>query len=185
MSEGVRMCDWGELCSRFHKELYGREPLDYELRLKSALRLAQQVESVKGRNALEELIKESLPNNAIAPGDLHEKLVNLNWRDIFTTNYDTLLEDAAIKICKHYNVVTSKNSLIYQPHPRIVKVHGSFPDNRPFIITEEDYRTYPSRFPEFVNTVRQALIETQFVLIGFSGDNPNFLSWLGWFRDIM
>lgn len=185
MSEGVRMCDWGELCSRFHKELYGREPLDYELRLKSALRLAQQVESVKGRNALEELIKESLPNNAIAPGDLHEKLVNLNWRDIFTTNYDTLLEDAAIKICKHYNVVTSKDSLIYQPHPRIVKVHGSFPDNRPFIITEEDYRTYPSRFPEFVNTVRQALIETQFVLIGFSGDDPNFLSWLGWFRDIM
>lgn len=185
ISDGVKMRDWGELCSCFHKELYGREPLDHELRLKSALRLAQQVESVKGRNALEELIKDSLPNNAIAPGILHEKLVNLRWRDIFTTNYDTLLEDAAIKICKHYNVVTSKDSLIYQPHPRIVKVHGSFPDNRPFIITEEDYRTYPSRFPEFVNTVRQALIETQFVLIGFSGDDPNFLSWLGWFRDIM
>lgn len=185
ISDGVKMCDWGELCLCFHKELYGREPLDHELRLKSALRLAQQVESVKGRNALEELIKDSLPNNAIAPGDLHKKLVNLRWRDIFTTNYDTLLEDAAINICKHYNVVTSKDSLIYQPHPRIVKVHGSFPDNRPFIITEEDYRTYPSRFPEFVNTVRQALIETQFVLIGFSGDDPNFLSWLGWFRDIM
>lgn len=116
---------------------------------------------------------------------MHELLVSLNWRDIFTTNYDSLLEEAAVKAYRHYNVVTSKDSLIYQPHPRIVKLHGSFPDNRPFIITEEDYRTYPERFPEFVNTIRQALIETQFCLIGFSGDDPNFLSWLGWFRDIM
>jgi len=185
MDEGVRMLDWGELCAGFYRELFGREPSDWDLRLKSALRMAQQVESVKGRNALEELIKDSLPNDAIAPSYLHELLVKLNWRDIFTTNYDTLLEDASVKVCKHYNIVTSKDSLIYQPHPRIVKVHGSFPDNRPFIITEEDYRTYGVRFPEFVNTVRQALIETQFVLIGFSGDDPNFLSWLGWFRDIM
>ncbi len=185
MDEGTRMLDWGELCSLFHKELYGKEAGDSELRLKSALRLAQQVESVKGRNALEELIKESLPNDSITPGYLHELLVGLDWRDIFTTNYDTLIEDAAVRVCKHYNVVTSKNSLVYQPHPRIVKVHGSFPDNRPFIITEEDYRTYPALFPEFVNTVRQALIETQFVLLGFSGDDPNFLAWLGWFRDIM
>lgn len=138
-----------------------------------------------GRTALDEIIKDSLPNDSISPGYLHELLVSLNWRDIFTTNYDSLLEDAAVKAYRHYNVVTSKDSLIYQPHPRIVKLHGSFPDNRPFIITEEDYRTYPERFPEFVNTIRQALIETQFCLIGFSGDDPNFLSWLGWFRDIM
>lgn len=185
MDDGVEMLDWPELCVRFYKELYGKEPEEKDLRLKSALKLAQQIESVKGRNALEELIKDSLPNDSIYPGYLHELLVSLNWRDIFTTNYDTLLEDAAYNAFKHYNVVTSKHSLIYQPHPRIVKVHGSFPDYRPFIITEEDYRTYETLFPEFVNTVRQALIETQFVLVGFSGDDPNFLNWLGWFRDIM
>lgn len=64
-------------------------------------------------------------------------------------------------------------------------MHGSFPDIRPFIITEEDYRTYPSLFPEFVNTVRQSLIENCLCLIGFSGDDPNFLSWIGWLRDVM
>ena len=26
--------------------------------------------------------------------------------------------------------------------PEIIKLHGSFPSHRPFIITEEDYRTY-------------------------------------------
>lgn len=185
MGENVHMKDWSELCEDFYTALYDSKPSDRDFRLKSALRLAQQIESTMGRTALDEIIKNSLPNASISPGYLHELLVSLNWRDIFTTNYDSLLENAAVKAYRHYNVVTSKDSLIYQPHPRIIKLHGSFPDNRPFIITEEDYRTYPERFPEFVNTIRQALIETQFCLIGFSGDDPNFLSWLGWFRDIM
>ncbi len=185
MGEDVHMKDWGELCEDFYAALYDSKPSDRDFRLKSALRLAQQIESTMGRTALDEIIKHALPNDSISPGYLHKLLVSLNWRDIFTTNYDSLLEEAAVKAYRHYNVVTSKDSLIYQPHPRIVKLHGSFPDNRPFIITEEDYRTYPERFPEFVNTIRQALIETQFCLIGFSGDDPNFLSWLGWFRDIM
>ena len=185
MGENVRMKDWGELCEDLYAALYNARPCDRDFRLKSALRLAQQIESTMGRSALDEIIKDSLPNDSISPGYLHKLLVSLNWRDIFTTNYDSLLENAAVKAYRHYNIVTSKDSLIYQPHPRIVKLHGSFPDNRPFIITEEDYRTYPERFPEFVNTIRQALIETQFCLIGFSGDDPNFISWLGWFRDIM
>lgn len=185
MGEDVRMKDWGELCEDLYTALYNTKPCDRDFRLKSALRLAQQIESTMGRSALDEIIKDSLPNDSISPGYLHKLLVSLNWRDIFTTNYDSLLENAAVKAYRHYNIVTSKDSLIYQPHPRIVKLHGSFPDNRPFIITEEDYRTYPERFPEFVNTIRQALIETQFCLIGFSGDDPNFVSWLGWFRDIM
>jgi hypothetical protein len=64
-----------------------------------------------------------------------------------------------------------------------VKLHGSFPSERPFIITEEDYRRYPHDYAPFVNTVQQALLENTFCLIGFSGDDPNFLQWIGWIRD--
>ena len=67
--------------------------------------------------------------------------------------------------------------------PRIVKLHGSFPSQTPFIITEEDYRDYPDNFALFVNTVRQSLAENTFVLVGFSGDDPNFLDWAGWIRN--
>ncbi len=67
--------------------------------------------------------------------------------------------------------------------PRIVKLHGSFPSHFPLIFTEEDYRTYPTEFAPFVNTVQQAMMETVFCLIGFSGDDPNFLQWSGWVRD--
>lgn len=67
--------------------------------------------------------------------------------------------------------------------PRITKLHGSFPSSRPFILTEEDYRTYPIKFAPLVNMVQQSLMENIFCLIGFSGNDPNFLYWTGWVRD--
>ena len=67
--------------------------------------------------------------------------------------------------------------------PRIVKLHGSFPSTRPFVLTEEDFRTYPRRFAPFVNLAQQAVMENAVCLVGFSGDDPNFLYWTGWVRD--
>ena len=73
--------------------------------------------------------------------------------------------------------------MIRAKRPRIVKLHGSFPSHLPFIVTDEDYRRYPDVFAPFVNTVRQALLENTLCLIGFSGDDPNFLQWIGWIHD--
>ena len=102
---------------------------------------------------------------------------------MFTTNYDTLLERARASVTlSHYDVVTTTEDLLYAKAPRIVKLHGSFP-SPPFVITEEDYRRYPSDHAPFVNTVRQSLLEKTLCLVGFSGDDPNFLQWIGWLRD--
>lgn len=102
---------------------------------------------------------------------------------MFTTNYDTLLERARASVTlKHYDVVATDEELLYANQPRIVKLHGSFP-SPPFVVTEEDYRRYPSDHAPFVNTVRQSLLENTLCLIGFSGDDPNFLQWIGWLRD--
>ena len=43
--------------------------------------------------------------------------------------------------------------------------------------------TYPTEFAPFVNTVQQAMMDTVFCLIGFSGNDPNFLHWADWVRD--
>ena len=110
--------------------------------------------------------------------------MKLPWRDVFTTNWDTLLEDARPEaLDRPYSVVQSTKQLPIVSQPRILKLHGSFPSQFPLIVTEEDYRTYPSKFAPFVNTVQQAMMETAFFLIGFSGDDPNFLNWSGWVRD--
>ena len=82
-----------------------------------------------------------------------------------------------------YSVVGDVGEIPLATRPRIVKLHGSFPSQFSLILTEEDYRTYPKNFAPFVNTVQQAMMETTFCLVGFSGNDPNFLHWSGWVRD--
>lgn len=181
------MKDWTELGRVFYTKLYGKEPSDSDLLNLSPIRLASMVEASFGRAFLDKMIAHSLPDTQFRPNELYRDLLNLRWRDVFTTNYDRLLERTySVKgMNRHYNVVTNKETLIYEDSPRIIKLHGSFPNIHPYIITEEDFRTYPQKYPEFVNTVKQSLIENLFCLIGFSSDDPNFLSWIGWMRDVM
>lgn len=185
MDSTVKMKDWRELINDIYAEVYAKEPLDQDLVLQSPMKMASLVEASCGRDALDAIIKRSLPDERVQPGKLHDMLMRLRWKDVFTTNYDTLLERAAQNTDRYYQVVVNKDDLLYQTSPRIIKLHGSFPHQHPFIMSEEDFRTYPVVYPEYINTVRQALIENLFCLIGFSGDDPNFLNWLGWLRDVM
>lgn len=91
---------------------------------------------------------------------MHVKILELNWNDVFTTNYDTLLERAInnISIRKSYKILLSQNDLPGSTRPRIIKLHGSISNAKPYIICEEDYRTYPIKYAPFVNTVQQSML---------------------------
>ena len=173
---------WRELGDRIFERLHNRKPNEKDRQYLNLLRLAGEMESVHGRTVLDAVIKESIPET-IEPSEVHKKLLDFPWSDVFTTNYDTQLEQAARQRTEKYDVIISKEDLVYCCSPRIVKLHGSLPSQRPFVITEEDYRQYPKNNAIFVNTVQQSLIENLFCLIGFSGDDPNFLNWIGWVRD--
>lgn len=111
------------------------------------------------------------------------KLLRLPWTDVLTTNWDTLLERTTDKYHdRPYSIVGVPSDIAHAGSPRIVKLHGSLPSG-PFIFTEEDFRTYPDKFAPFVNLARQALLENELCLIGFSSKDPNFLQWSGWVRD--
>lgn len=175
--------DWNQLGSLFYLKAHGVKP-DCNEKYLNVLRLAEEVEAAIGRPALEGLLRSNIPDLNIEPSELHVQLLELPWVDVFTTNFDTLLERASAKVVtRRYEPVVNKEDIPYAVKPRIVKLHGSFPSQRPFIITEEDYRRYPNDCAPFVNTVQQSLLENTFCLIGFSGDDPNFLQWIGWIRD--
>lgn len=189
-SPGVitRFPTWSELAQAMFDEIYPRPQDETEeqrterFNQSNTLRLASEYEAMFDRQRLESFIRARIPDTDHQPGDLHKLLLQLPWKDVFTTNYDTLLERTEVD-GRVYQPVTRANELTTAFSPRIIKLHGSFPSQTPFILTEEDYRTYPKESVLFVNTVRQSLIENTFVLIGFSGDDPNFLQWTGWIRD--
>lgn len=167
----------------------GKLNLDHEgsteMEYESPLALAEQVEIAYGRPELDRILSDAICDDDYRPGQAHLKLLQLPWSDIFTTNYDRLLERASYELTEQrFSVVLNKNDLLGSAgSTRIIKLHGSFPSQRPFIITSEDYRTYPQKFAPFVNTVQQSLLENTLCMIGFSGDDPNFNSWVGWMRD--
>lgn len=178
--------DWSTLGDIFFEKIHGKIPdkNSGEHRYLNALKLADEVQAAFGRPALDQLLRSNIPDTDSQPSPLHIKLLELPWSDVFTTNYDTLLDRARDSVStQKFDLVVNKEDLVYSEKPRIIKLHGSFPSERPFIITEEDYRTYPKTFAPFVNTVQQSLLENTLCLIGFSGDDPNFLQWIGWIRD--
>lgn len=176
--------DWNELGNIFYDKLYGEEATSPKKEYLNVLKLAEEVEAAFGRPTLNDILQNSIPDLEYEPSNLHIKLLALPWIDVFTTNYDTLLERTAKHVFnRKYTTVVSKDDLVQASKPRIIKLHGSFPSSKPFTITEEDYRIYPKISAPFVNTVQQSLLENTLCLIGFSGDDPNFLKWIGWLRD--
>lgn len=196
------MPDWGELSKMIFDKVHpmpkDRNTKEYQLwkqkRISktsgnNVLKLAEEYSVIFGHNSLDQLISNAISDKNYAPSKLHEELLKLPWYDIFTTNYDTLLKRTCNLInrnsSQNYKVIHTYKDLPNSIQPRIIKLHGYVTNNGPYIITEEDYRTYPYKYAPFVNTVQQAMIETLLCMIGFSGDDPNFLNWLGWLRDNM
>jgi hypothetical protein len=172
---------WWDVAKRLYSKLYPGRDLGFGV---DVLRLGQEYEETYGRTALDDLIAEIIPDLKYEPGELHRELLDLPWVDLFTTNYDTLLERARSKAYENkYDVVLSPADIAGAERPRLVKLHGSFPSHRPFTFTSEDYRVYPVKQAPFVNMVQQSIMENALCLLGFSGEDPNFLQWVGWVRD--
>ncbi|MGA2843259.1 MAG: SIR2 family protein [Steroidobacteraceae bacterium] len=172
---------WWELLEEMVERLY---PHDRKAAPSNPLRIAEEYRTYFGQAGLDDFLRTRFPDRSWTPGPLHRDLLELPWEDVLTTNWDTLLERAAENSVDYsYEVVRTEADLTYAKSPRIVKLHGTIGDPGPLIFAEEDYRTYPAKYAAFVNFARQVFIENELCLVGFSGDDPNFLQWAGWVRD--
>ena len=172
---------WGEFTGSLARDLYGDETT---FNFTDPLRVAEEYRTYFGQGALNERIRNEIDDKAWRMGPLYETLLTLPWSEVLTTNWDSLLERAAEEIhSPYYTTVTKTSDLAWASSPRIVKLHGTIGVTDTFIAAQEDYRTYPERFAPFVNMARQVFIENELCLLGFSGDDPNFLQWAGWVRD--
>lgn len=247
------------------------------------------VNSIKGKNNKEEFNDSML--------DLHRLLINLPWNNIYTTNYDEMLElaidgndennlksilsEIKLKIEQHYKeieddyhkkneleskfeklinqesnyqnvekdnqiiqyteetegykeikrdletieysikgnrnlieqsekelikvqkeldkclkVVVHSSELGIKRNKNLIKLHGTLRkkntkygfdnDNRNhYVISKEDYESYPQKHEAFTQLMRISLLQESYCLIGFSGDDPNFLEWVKWVRDVL
>ena len=148
---------------------------------REVLDVAQEYQRRFGRVALEKLVTDQIPDHAYGPSENHRRLLALEWADVFTTNYDTLLERAANDVFnRRYERIVSPADIAMRTAPRLVKLHGSLPNQRPLVLTRDDYDNYHKSHAPFVNLMHESVMETVFVLVGFSGEDPNFIQWTRW-----
>ena len=182
---------WGDLatamCAKLHRTIRPngicRDP-KCEPGATDALGLAQEFQDQHRKGALHHFLEAQIPNGDFKPGELHIRLLKLPWREIFTTNWDTLLERTRISVLEQrFEVVHNVDQLPIAKQPRIFKLHGSVGGHYPLIATSDDYEQYPKSHAPFVNTVQQSMMESVLLMIGFSGNDPNFMSWANWVND--
>ena len=83
-------------------------------------------------------VKEQLYSASLLPNTIHREMLNLNPVSFITTNYDTLLEDAAVQYCQSFKVVSQDEDVPTIFGDRfILKLHGDFKHNN-FVLKEED-----------------------------------------------
>lgn len=158
--------------------------------------------NTKGEILLQYKGRKDLPPISVKGEDFetHVKLLSGNWHSIYTTNYDRLIEIAKKIGKKHIKVITEASNLeLEKDIPSLIKLHGSFLDDyfptenfefdgshrHRYIMTKEDYETYPQEHEAFTQLMRISLLQGTFCLFGFSGEDPNFLAWIKWVRDIL
>lgn len=135
----------------------------------------------------------------------HKELLRAEkLQNIYTTNYENLLEFAAELLKKEGktpelpDVILSGRGLSNKLRNRnIIKIHGSLRDNSDipvgfdgdnklcYIIAQEDYDTYKEKHEAFTSLMRIAMLQGKFLLIGFSGTDSNYKGWVSWMNDIL
>lgn len=132
---------------------------------------------------------------------LKKEISDIEWKIQFTARQILLKEDELSKLellrkeCP--SVVVRSSQLALKKTRNIIKLHGSrrtennsifgFDDDarKQYVITQEDFDTYPVKHEAFTQLMRISLLQESFCLIGFSGVDPNFLAWIGWVRDVL
>ena len=108
----------------------------------------------------------------------HEALVALPLRELFTTNYDGLIELAYARWNGDLAVSSRPDDFLAQeaarPERHLIKLHGTWDDPQSVVLTRDEYaRSRVERAEMFRHLGQQARFTT-FLFVGFSLTDPNF-----------
>jgi hypothetical protein len=127
-----------------------------------------------GRGALEATILDQVAGPFTLTA-AHELISALPAGEIWTTNYDPLLEQA----CDGAAVVDAEEKihLVGSKSRTVIKMHGSVNASRawasPPVITRSDYENYPIDRPRTWAVLQGAYLSRTLLFLGFSITDPN------------
>jgi hypothetical protein len=108
--------------------------------------------------------------------DNHRILASLPIRTFWTTNYDTLIEQALRDAHKNPDIKISVENLATTVQRRdavVYKMHGDVSQPDKAVVTKDDYESYNETRQLFSTALQGDLVSKTFLFIGFSFNDPN------------
>ena len=170
-SKSSGFVDWKLLLEDIANEL--NLDINKELNLVS---LAQYYCNKHGnRYDINRLIFEEFSKN-VTISENHRILARLPIFTYWTTNYDSLIEDALQEAQKIPDVKYNVKQLLYTKPRRdaiVYKMHGDKNHPSETVIIKDDYEMYFRKYAPFITALNGDLISKTFLFIGFSFTDPN------------
>lgn len=171
MSKAVGFVDWPELLRDIATELGLAVEKETDL-----ISVAQfHVNTRKGSAGLAKKILQEFSEQA-EPSEVHKILAALPIGTYWTTNYDTLIEDALKSAFKIADVKHNEKQLISTRPKRdavVYKMHGDVTVAEDAVLYKEQYERYHQTHSRFVTALSGDLVSKTFLFIGFSFTDPN------------
>lgn len=127
------------------------------------------------RNEVNRVIVEEFSRN-VQITENHKILSRLPISTFWTTNYDSLIEDALEDVEKIADVKHTIDQMTITVPKRdavVYKMHGDKRHPNNAIILKEDYEWYSSKYGQFITALSGDLVSKTFLFIGFSFTDPN------------
>jgi hypothetical protein len=129
----------------------------------------------RNRGYLNQKIIEKFANDA-RENEVHKILARLPIKTFWTTNYDSLIENALRNNRKKVDLKLDRASLAINVTHRdavVYKMHGDILQASEAVITKDDYESYNFKRQLFTTTLQGDLVSKTFLFIGFSFEDPN------------
>lgn len=163
--------------------LYKKEKNGYaNFSTEELLKIPQMYYLNKGEDIYRKKVKNGFENNC-TPNEIHDLIFSLHPNHILTTNYDTLLEETAIKFGRNFSVLNS-NKLVAKAETSnyIIKVHGDFSDY--FVLKEQDYLDYENKYILIDNLVKTIFATNLVIFVGYGLNDYNIKLILNWVKNV-
>ena len=129
----------------------------------------------KTRGRLTEIIDSKIGVELQIP-EILNTLAKLPINEIWTTNYDTLIERAWAKNLRGYRVKSENSDLtsaVNHPNSVIYKMHGTVEHSARAIIAKSDFELYRNNRRGFLQILIGQFINRNFLFLGLSFSDPN------------
>jgi len=145
-----------------------------ELLTKPLPAAASELERSIGKDAFHQLLSEQLQRGEYALG--HALVASLRVKEVITTNFDDLYEQAAAVTFRERPLRTLPWERAEPDLPWLLKMHGGIGRGH-VIFSSEDYETYDEVWRPLVSIVQALLITRHMLFVGYSLTDSNSSFW--------